>query len=134
MADRTACFYGRIIGGKVKLLNRSGFDALIKRLDGFEIDVLIRKHRKDRTLSQQGYLWGGIYQFIADHTDGWTKEDVHDAMRQMFLTDRTGPMPLLRSTTELSTVEFNEYIERIAQFCAETLELVIPEPEKMENG
>jgi len=119
-----------VVEGKLKILNRAGFDALIQRMDGLELDILVRKHRKDRTLTQQGYLWV-IYQFIADNTDGWTKEDVHDAMRQMFLTDRTGPMPRLLSTTELSTVEFNEYIERIAQFCAETLDLVIPEPQRM---
>ena len=52
MSDQSACYYARVIGGKAKILNREGFDRLIQRMDGLEIDILIRKHRKARTLPQ----------------------------------------------------------------------------------
>ncbi len=128
--SEVACYYARVIGGKAKILNRAGFDALIQRLDGQEIDILIRKHRKARTLPQNSFLWGVVYQIISDET-GHEPEEIHDAMKDLFLTDRSGPFPLVRSTTDLSTVEFNEYFTKIQRFAAEKLDLVIPDPESV---
>lgn len=128
MTDRSVCFYARILNGKAKLVNRDGFDRLVQSLDGQEIDIIVRRHRKGRSLPQNAYLWGCVYKILADHLEGYTEEDVHEAMGQLFRTDRTGVVPRVKSTTEMSTVEFNEYLERIIQFAAEKLELVIPDP------
>jgi hypothetical protein len=122
-----AWFYARVIGGKAKLLNRSGFDALLKRMDGQEIDIGVRKHRKPRSLAQNGYLWF-MYTWIAERVERHTKDSLHEAFGQLFRTDRSGPLPIVKSTTDMSTVEMTEYWEKIWQFCAETLDLVVPDP------
>lgn len=129
--SETASFYGRVIGGKVKLLNREGFDRYIQAMDGLEIDVLVRKHRKARTLRQNSYLWF-MYGYIAERIDGHTKDTIHEAMGVLFRLDRSGPIPMVKSTTAMSTVEMNQYVERIHQFCAETLDIVVPDPNSEE--
>ena len=50
----------------------------------------------------------------------------------MFLRDESREIPTLKSTTQLSTVEMNEYWEKIQQFAAEKLGLVIPDPNQVE--
>ena len=49
----------------------------------------------------------------------------------MFRTDRSGPIPVVRSTTGMTTVEMNEYIEQIHHFFA-TLDIVVPDPNSEE--
>lgn len=126
--DRCAVFYARVVDGKPKILNRDGFMRLIEQMNGREIDIMVRKHRKARSTNQNSFYWGVVLAIIAEST-GNEPEDMHAAFRDLFLTDRSGPLPLVRSTTDLSTVEFNEYIEKIVRFAAEKLELVIPDPQ-----
>ena len=127
--SETASFYGRVIGGKVKLLNREGFDRYIQAMDGLEIDVLVRKHRKARSLNQNRFYWGVAIAMISEAT-GYEPEEAHDALKAMFLTDHVdSALPRIRSSADLSTVEFNEYIEKIQRFAAEKLDLIIPDPE-----
>jgi hypothetical protein len=129
--NETIWYYSRVIDGKIKLLNRQGFDQIVKSLDGMEVDVGLRKHRKARTLRQNSYLWF-MYGYIAERIDGHTKDTIHEAMGILFRLDRTGPIPTVKSTTAMSTVEMNEYVERIHQFCAETLDIVVPDPNSEE--
>lgn len=96
--------------------------------------------RKVRTNNQNAYYWS-ILPLIKDalHDVGYNeirdKEDVHALLRVMFLkrrivSEQTGELigEISRSTTELSTGEFSEYIERIAQWCAEYLGFELPKP------
>ncbi len=131
MRDNWTCFYSRVINGKTKLINREGFDRFIASLDGMEIDIGIRKHRKPRSLNQNGYLWF-MYTYIAEHVDGHTKDSIHEAFGQLFRTDRSSSLPTVKSTTDMSTVEMTEYWEKIWQFCAETLDIVVPDPNSEE--
>lgn len=121
------CFYARVLERKPKILNRQGFDKLMESLDGLEIDILIRKHRKPRSSKQNAYLWF-MYTYIAERIDGHTKDTIHDAMGQLFRTDKSGPLPIVKSTADMSTVEMSEYWEKIQQFAAETLDIVVPDP------
>ena len=66
---------------------------------------------------------------IADET-GMTKDQAHDALRQKFLTvPGDGPLKVIRSTTELTTVEMMEYVDKRVLFAAEWLHIVIPPPD-----
>ena len=65
---------------------------------------------------------------IISGATGFTPQEAHDAVRYKFLTDMTGELPRVKSTTELSTVEFMEYIAEIQRFGAEYLDVYIPDP------
>ncbi|SFW16594.1 hypothetical protein [Chitinophaga sancti] len=96
--------------------------------------------RKVRSLSQNAYYWAVVCGMVRDglrdagYDDVLTDEDAHEVMKHLFLkkdivnkkTDES--IPSTRSTTELTTFEFSNYIEQIITWAAQYLNIVIPYP------
>jgi hypothetical protein len=106
------------------------FQNALRLYEGKNVVVTIAPPTKERSTPQNGYLFGVVYKEIALDT-GSTVEDVHDAMKDMFLSDHKRPIPHIRSTTKLTTVEFNEYFENIIHWAASYLGLYIELPNEM---
>jgi hypothetical protein len=124
-------FVGNTKKGKLIIQNQDKFNAYILSLGEKEVAVVVKLWRKPRSIQQNKFLWSVPYQLISEAT-GYTREEVHDAMRMMFLKDEDRDIPTLRSTTSLTTIEMNEYWARIQQFAAEKLNLQIPDPNEIE--
>ena len=124
-------FLATIQKGKLVFNNPDGFEKYLLRLNDKSVDVVVRLPRKDRSNKQNRFLWGICYELISEAT-GYTREEVHDAMRLMFLKDEDRAILTLKSTTSLTTIEMNEYWAKIQQFAAEKLNLVIPDPKQVE--
>jgi len=122
-------FCGVVKNGKLTLTDEGRYSAYLATLQG-EVDVVVRRPRKQRTSPQNKFLWGVVYALISEHT-GFTLDEVHDAMRLMFLRDEDKSIPTLKSTTSLSVVEMSRYWEQIRQFAAEKLDLQIPDPNEV---
>lgn len=100
-----------------------------QRLDGQQVTLTITKRIPRRSLPQNAYLWGVVYRVIATFT-GDTDEAIHDAMGREFLSYRDDKgLQRVRSTTELSTEEFAEYVEQVRAWAATFLNLPIPDPQ-----
>jgi hypothetical protein len=86
--------------------------------------------------NQNGYYWGAVLPIIAEHT-GHTPEELHEIHKQMFCPKKRYLMKdgrsvtVSRSTADLNTVEFTEYLERIRAHWAQD-GVVIPDPVKVE--
>lgn len=111
--------------------------ATVRRfLEGFEgkaVSVTWAKPKSTRSLIQNGYLWGVVYQYIAAHT-GMTTEDVHDWCKDEFLPRRFVALAgkekeIRKTTTELSTTEFSNYWEQIVAWAGRELGVSIPLPD-----
>ncbi len=124
-------FIGKVDKGKLTLQEQDRFDAYLVSLGQQSVDVVIRTWRKPRSNPQNRFLWGVVYQLISE-TTGYTREEVHDAFRMMFLKDEDRGIPTLKSTTALSTIEMETYIESMRQFAAEHLNCIIPFPNEVE--
>jgi hypothetical protein len=124
-------FSANIVKGKLVLNMQDKFDKFLLAMEGKCVDVIVRPWRKNRSNQQNRFLWGVIYQLISDST-GYTREEVHDSMRLLFLKDESRAIPTLKSTTGLTTTEMNLYWEQIQQFAAEKLGVVIPDPSEVE--
>lgn len=125
-------FNGRIVNGQIKLDRAVEFAALRARLEGCEIDVVLRKHRKPRSLSQNAWYWSCIVPLLAE-VAGYDDEEMHAALKMRFLRNHgDSELPSVRSTSDLDTAEFTEYIERCRQLAAEFYGLVIPDPGEAE--
>ena len=72
-----------------------------------------------------------MYKLMGEYI-GFTKDEVHDAMRLMFLLDKDRKMPTLLSTTSLSTVQMEEYLEQIRKWAIENLDCFIPLPNEVD--
>jgi len=110
--------------------------------DGDRVTVEIKTRRKPRSLKQNSVLHWYINE-IADET-GIEPDDVKELLRHKYLavdiTDKDGEiiadketgevLRRYRSTTELSTVEFNEFTEKIRLWANDFLNLQLPLPDE----
>ena len=123
-------FNGVVKNGRLILSDEDKFKSFLTTLTG-DIELTIRRPNRGRSNQQNRFLWGVIYHLISEET-GYTPNEVHDAMRMLFLRDNDREIPTLLSTTSLSVVEMSRYQEQIRQFAAQNLNLSIPEPNEVE--
>ncbi|SEV88556.1 hypothetical protein SAMN05428988_0119 [Chitinophaga sp. YR573] len=99
--------------------------------------------RKPRSPLQNEYYWGVVCDMVREglYDTGYrevkTKADAHQIMKMLFLkkkkyNHKTGKVKeYIGSTANLSTVEFNTYIEEIIQWAVEYLNIQIPLPNEI---
>jgi len=117
--------------GKLIIKHRERLVEQIRQFDG-EVILTIDKAKKPRTRSQNSYYWGAVLETIADHT-GHTPNELHSYFKAQFLPrkDIVVKKRLVSaegSTSDLSTKEFTDYIERIAADVAE-MGITLPTPD-----
>lgn len=123
-------FFASVEHGKILYLDRELLIAHIKALEGKDIDVIIRKHRKNRTHRQNRWYWIAVVGLPAAHF-GYLPEEMHDAFKLMFLRcHEDGKPETTKSTTQLTTEGFTEYIEKCRRWCA-AQGIVIPDPSEV---
>ncbi|MCP4645793.1 MAG: hypothetical protein GY851_35435 [bacterium] len=118
-------FYGTITDGLLDVPTRREIAAHIAGRRNGRVQVELKRVSTRRTLDQNAYYWACLK--IAGDSLGYETEDLHRTFASMFLVDRSGKLPIVRSTTDLTTVEFMTYLAAIARQCAE-LGVIMPEP------
>lgn len=84
-----------------------------------------------RTSPKEGIAQPG--RFILEQTLIAKKLGIsNNAMRMLFLLDRDRKVPTLRSTTDLTTIEMEEYLSKIRTWASMTLSCYIPEPNEVD--
>lgn len=127
-------------GGKIQMTDyqKRAINEEVKRLDGQNVRVLVTKDTRTRTTKQNRYYWGVVVKMIADQT-GYTPEEVHEAMKTEYLGRRfvefgRKEVQLSKSTKDIDTKEMSDYTERVRQFAAEFLQMVIPDPRQAQEA
>lgn len=103
-----------------------------KNHEGKFVQITIREQGKPRSISQNAYYHGVIVDMLAEEW-GYDHDDMHEILREKFLKTQLvefkGEMIEIRkSTTKLSTGEFEEYAERIRIWAARDHSITIPLP------
>ena len=127
---------GRIENGKFVWagLDAKRWEAQRRFLEGKEVEVTIQRLRKRRSLNQNAYMWGVVVAMIAEAA-GYEPEEAHDALKIRFLTIHGDTaLPTVRSTTDLTTTEFEEYLSKCRQLGAEMYGIYIPEPNEVSQS
>jgi len=125
--------------GVLTIHHRSIFNALLYHFKNSEVDIVITKKRKTRSYQQNRYYWGVLIPCIQNglfETQGeWlTKDATHEFLKSNFnykelVSDNTGEVIKLPiSTTETTTLEFEEYQDKCRIFADEFLNIIIPLP------
>jgi len=128
-------FFASIQKGKLLFNNQEGFDKHLLRLNDKSVEVVVRIPRKDRSTPENDYYWGCPVSLISEHT-GYTPEETHEFLKLKFLSKiivmagKDERIP--RSSTELSTLEWEKWMTEIREWAAQELNLVIPEPNQVE--
>jgi hypothetical protein len=119
---------GYVTGGKFKPDDAASFTKVFYGHEGKRVTVTVERERKHRSNNQNAYMWGVVYNLIAEHT-GYTHDEVHDAMRWLFLRVRRDGLPdTTKSTASLSTTEMEIYLKSIRRWAAVELSVYIPLP------
>lgn len=119
--------YGKVVNG-IFDNQRTFFDA-VKSFNGraIAIDINIRKPR--RTNPQNSYLWGVVYKAISDFT-GYSEEELHyevfALMFRKYVDDKGNER--IKNSSEMTTEECSNYIEKVRRWASVELGLYIPDP------
>lgn len=124
-------FFGKVENCKPVLEDQRNYNLVIASFNGKEIELIISAKKKNRSNSQNKYYWGVCLALMREYT-GYSENEAHDAMRMLFLVNRDNKIPTLKSTTKLSTVEFEKYLSDIRMFASNELGCYIPEPNEVE--
>lgn len=126
--------------GRLKIRNWNRVSSEIARSRDGEWTITFRRARATRSRSQNAWYWGCVVGFVAEHT-GYTAEEIHEIYKAKFLPktlafadgngEVLGEFVIGGSTTRLNTVEFSEFCERIREWAADSLGVVIPDPQEV---
>lgn len=110
------------------------------KVKGVPIVLQCEEFKERRSNPQNRFYFGIVVDLVRRGLKdlGWepktcSAEAVHEMLKREFLTVdehvRDGVfLKRTRSTTELDTAEFSQYLEHCKQFAAENLGVVIPDP------
>jgi hypothetical protein len=114
-------------GGELEFMDHEAWRQFLIQNPG-EVFINIGKNRrkKQRSDNQNAYYWGVCLQLISDHT-GESTEDLHDHFRVRFLMHGER-FARPKSTTSLTTAEFEDYLAKIRLFAQQDLNVFIPLP------
>lgn len=124
-------FTGSVDNGGLKFDRRSSVDEYIGTLIGQRVEVIIRKPKTSRSTLQNSYYFGVVVEILAKEL-GYDKDEIHEILKYKFLQSNAMGMPYVKSTTKLSTGEFEDYLEKIRRWAAEFLNINIPLPNECE--
>ena len=115
---------------------RKVIDYVEKLPEGKPYTVEIKVKRKQRSMDQNRLYWMWL-KCIMNET-GEHKDRLHEFFKQHFLGvderwvfDRW-QVAVPRSTTELDTKQMTDYLDRVQQFAATELGIVLPNPEDLQ--
>lgn len=122
---------GIIERGQMKFDCPSAYLQKVKSLEGQRFEIVLRKEIKGRSLNQNAYYWGVVIDILGNHL-GYEAEEMHEALKFKFLRiHKVEGLETVRSTTDLSTAEFEEYLEKIRRWAAMELNCYTPLPNEI---
>lgn len=106
--------------------------AFYKLNDGKTVQITVRETGKPRSNNQNRYYWSICVGMIADET-GHTAEEVHEFLKAKLLprytvTIASESISATKSTSDLSTDQFETFLNHVRAFAAIELGLTIPLP------
>ena len=124
--------------GILKITNRKQFDTDLKRFNGSQVEIVVKKKRSTRSSQQNRYYWGIviplIMQGLNDTGNEVNKQDAHEFIKANFnyseiVNEETAEVfRVTKSTTRLNKNDFGVMIEKVKKFASEYLNIYIPDP------
>jgi ATP-dependent phosphoenolpyruvate carboxykinase len=104
---------------------------VLKGLKAMPYRVELKENRGKRSLNENAYYWGVVVKILSDYT-GDTPDDMHEVLKAKFLKTVVNfggeELVMSKHTWNLTTKEFEEYLEQIRIFAQTELDVKIPLP------
>jgi hypothetical protein len=130
--------HGAMVRGKLRLIAPRALSEALTTWDDGPVTVTVERPAATRSVQANAYYWGVVVAALADYT-GYTPDETHDILKMQFLSKA---LALARkngtvvaefvvggSTTQLTSPEFFDYVERIRQWAFEELDVNMPPPD-----
>lgn len=134
MKNLLTLFYGFVRNRKIVLEDKNGFERTVQEYDGKEVVLTLKPASTVRSSAENRYYWGVVVRMVSDEM-GVIPEEAHDYLKSLFLkvgVEKNGKRwEIIRSTTVLSTTEFEDYAEKCRMWSASELNTVIPLPNEV---
>jgi hypothetical protein len=101
----------------------------VKGTEDFYTIEIVRSKRK-RSLKQNAYYHGVVVKIISMHT-GYTGDEAHQELAKMFLSYDNAGKKFVRSTTKLTTWEFEQYLDKVRAWAKSEMDCHIPMPNEI---
>lgn len=123
-------FSGVVKQGRFYPDNNKWF-AEFARYNDKRVCLHVEPEKKKRSNKQSAYYWGTCIEILADFL-GYTANEMHDAARwELLRVRRDGKPDTVRSTSDLSTVEMEDYLSRYRQWASVYHGCYIPLPNEV---
>jgi hypothetical protein len=138
-------FKGKYSNGRVQFYADEWVSKNLHELEGKDVYCNVKEFKPKRSIRQNNWYFGVaipiIQAFLLD-TQGekYTKDDVHQyhmntvikpEMEQKPIFDKVCIIYKIKRTSEMSTVEFMEFVDEIQMYWAQ-FDLIVPDPKQIE--
>jgi hypothetical protein len=132
-------YTAKVENGQVKFTDRKGFDMDMKALEGLKLSIRIKRFYKTRSTKQNAFYWSNFIpsqidcfverfgeRYRADQMHEWNKLNFFGEERVNELTGEMIRLPA--STSDQSTVEFEEALEKCREWFLLNFDWPLPYP------
>ncbi len=132
---------GNVENGKFVPNSKEYFKKAFESYEGKTIELSLKVWHKKRTNPQNSYYRGVVVKMITfaiNHlgNEKYSEDIVHELLKDKFIQGecikdpQTGKVVEHKTTTKLSTVEFENYVEQCKRYAAEQFDLYIPDADR----
>lgn len=134
MSTATA-FLGEVKGGRPYLHNPQAWAKYLARLEGKEVEIIIRKRSKSKSVQAGRYYWG----VVVEHTALWltdtqgqefTPEEAHELLKlknnPREIKSGMSTVTIGGSTKGMSNEEFTAYVNRCIAWLYDIAGIIVP--------
>jgi hypothetical protein len=125
------------VEGRLVLYERATFASMVSKMKG-EVELVVKTRKRRRSGVQNAYYWGVVVPMVRDGLmemgNDVSVEETHEFLKCNFnytevVNEDSGEvLRVPRSTTNLDTKEFGEFVEMVSRWASEWLGIVIPAP------
>ncbi len=128
----------RIVRGRLKVRDWNAVLRQIATMRDGEVLITIERAYATRSAQSNAWYWSQVVGLVAKHT-GYTADEIHEIYKAKFLPkalafanangEVVDELVIGGSTAKLNIPEFADYCERIREWAADELGVVIPDPD-----
>jgi hypothetical protein len=118
--------------------NQKLFQTQLQKFNNQDICLVVDKRRTNRSVNQNAYYWSTVIGTIAKELGYQDNEadSIHHELREKFLSSwiicriasKKSRRKIVKSTTDLDTLQFEEYMSAVRSWASAELNIFIPEP------
>lgn len=133
---RKLVVYGKVEEGKGKITELVKMNAYFSNLpEGTQFELVIAPIKDFRSLKLNRTYW--MYMTMIGDELGYTKHEMHEYFKRKFLSEtlEIGNELIFtsKSTADLTTKEFCEYLESIFYMCSSQFNIILPDIQEIKN-